>query len=69
MDQILRLSIEDYARIKQDIDGEDTTIFLDLIVRLTICRAQMCYENRMFITAEKLLNLANQTLPFILKLK
>jgi hypothetical protein len=36
----------------------DEVIFLDHIIRLTICRAAVNHQNRKFVTAEKLLILA-----------
>lgn len=64
---MLRLSIEDYSTIKGDPMGNkiNTLLFMDHIVRLTICRAQMCLDNRMYITAEKFLSFADKTLDHL----
>lgn len=55
-------SIIDYMPIVEYIRGRKTLVFIDLIIRLTICRAFANHQSRKLITSGKLLGLARQML-------
>lgn len=59
MDKVMLKAVMFYHEItEQSWDGGNEVIFLDHIIRLTICRAFINHQNRKFVTAEKLLILA-----------
>ena len=52
VDQLLLKAIEGYRWITwTDQQGLKQVIFIDLIVRLTVCRAVVNHQNRKFVTA------------------
>ncbi len=61
----MRDSIEDYKQLTEMINGEKVTIFLDIIIRLTICRAYANSQARRFVTAEKLLNFGEKMINMV----
>lgn len=48
------------VRYQEIVESNGEYIFLDHIIRLTICRAFVNHQNRKFVTAEKLLELAER---------
>jgi hypothetical protein len=48
-----------------EINGLKQTIFLDHIIRLTLCRAHANSQAKRFITADKLLSLAEKMINMV----
>jgi hypothetical protein len=48
-----------------EINGLKQTIFLDHIIRLTLCRAHANSQAKRFITADKLLGLAEKMINMV----
>ncbi len=67
VDQLLLKAIEGYRHIKHEVNGQSQVIFLDHIIRLTICRAFVNQQNRKFVTAQKLLLLAENLINKVLQ--
>ena len=65
VDQSLRQSVEDYKKLTVDIKGFKQTIFLDHVIRLTLCRAHANSQAKRFITADKLLGLADKMINMV----
>ena len=62
MDRDLRLAVDCYKDFTEVIGDNKINIYLDYIIRLTICRAYINNKIRMVITAEKLILLAEKLL-------
>lgn len=65
VDAWLRKAIEGYNNIKKK--EEKYPLFLDLIVKITICRAHANNKNRKLLTSEKILEQAKTLISFIQK--
>ena len=58
IDAALNKAIYDYHDLKTEINGQEQSTFLDLIIRLTLCRVYANNQSSKILTAEKLLGLA-----------
>jgi hypothetical protein len=65
VDAWLRKSIERYNSLK--VEGLKQPIFIDYIIKLTICRGYANNKNKKLLTAEKILESAKVLIGFITK--
>jgi len=66
IDKILREAIQRYCELTVPGTHNDM-IFPDYIIRLTLCRAYVNFLNRKFVTADKLLEFAEEMLKSVKK--
>ncbi len=60
VDSMLQQAISNYYELKSEVNGTSMTTFIDLILRLTLCRVYANNQSSKILTAEKLLGFAEK---------
>lgn len=67
VDLLLYDAINAYQAFTFPIEGKFALVFIDLIVRLTICRSHVAQQQKKLLTAEKLLDCAQNMIQLALE--
>ena len=69
VDYELRQALERYSAIRVEVDSEGSgkkqPLFIDLMIKITVCRAYANLNNKKILTAEKILESARTLINFI----